>query len=139
MRHKIPRQQSGDQMRSDRLTGPFSPPSDKLPPILLHQSQDRRSLNAKDGGELLEKVVVDVAGLLKPDDLISRSDEARVSEELGNLTWAQIQIDSLPAEMVGKIRRHKEEKTAARAGTWESQNDLSVAGIVYYFLQIEKR
>ena len=108
MRHEIARQQAGDQMRRDRLIGPLSPSSNKFSAILLHKSQDRRSLNAEYGGELLEEAVVDVAGLLEPDDLVGSADEARVAEQLGELPWSQIRTDSLLSEMAGKICRHKE-------------------------------
>ena len=76
-------------MRGDRLVRPFSPASNKLPTISFDQPVDRRSVNAKHGGELLEESLVDVTGLLESDDLVGGSDETRVAEELGDLPWAQ--------------------------------------------------
>jgi hypothetical protein len=73
--------------------------------------------------------VVDVTSLLKSDDLVGRSDEVLVAQDCGDLTWAQIPAEPLLSKVAGKIGCHEEKKTAARAGTWESQITFCLAGI----------
>jgi hypothetical protein len=131
MEHEIVGNQACDHVRSDPLVRPLGPSNENLPAILLHQSQDRRSLDTEHSGELLEESLVNIPSFLKADDLVGRSDEVFVTQDCGDLTWAQIQAEPLLSKVAGKIGRHEEEKTVARAGTWESLDIFLLAGIRY--------
>ena len=104
MHHVVTGQYLGDQVRPDRLLGPCVPAFDEFTPIFFYQTLDCRLVDVQDSSKLPEETEVNVTRLLKSDNLVGCTDEALVSQEFGDLSWAEAQDKSSLPEVGGEVK-----------------------------------